>query len=128
MIKIIMACLVTLLFSTPVFAQAKACRSAIKAHCEDVKKRDRDSLYKCLGAHKRDLNEACKASYQSWKDQEKRQAAYARDHIEECTVEEKRYCRNVEPGNGRLRSCLRLHKHKLSSTCQEVLKKKLLFY
>jgi len=40
-----------------------------------------------------------------------------------CSEELKTYCKHIEPGDGRVATCLGAYRHKLSDTCKGILKK-----
>ncbi|EKD42761.1 MAG: cysteine-rich repeat-containing protein [uncultured bacterium] len=104
------------------------CRGEIHMYCSEVKKGNDEGLISCLSKYKRKLSDHCDKRLTTVKESCKKKEKFENDHIPECNAEEKRYCQGVEPGNGRLKACLRLHKHKISEKCREALKKKSLFY
>lgn len=131
--QIIFSLLVTLLMiSAPAMGAPKSlwgpCRGEIHSFCSQIPKGQNDEMAACLSKNRRNLSNNCKEHLAVVKERQKEAKRRKQDHIPECRAEEKTYCRNVEPGNGRIPACLRLHKHKLSNQCREAVKKKSLFY
>ncbi len=104
------------------------CKSAVKEYCQDKTAGETDTVISCLSRNNRHLSLACDNHLDKVKDKRKLEKKYVRDHVLECKAEEKKFCSGVKPGNGRLKACLRLHKHQLSNKCREALKDKSLFY
>lgn len=90
------------------------CKKDIKKYCEDVKPGE-GRVWNCLRGHESDLSEECREHMERGK-----AIHEAREEMREsCEKDIKKFCKDVEPGGGRVWSCLRDHESSLSKDCKE---------
>ena len=87
------------------------CKEDIKKHCADVKPGG-GRILKCLGEHKSELSEGCKAAG-------KFVAQGYKSFLWMCGADVNEHCKDVVPGGGRIYVCLEKQKAKLKPRCQK---------
>ncbi len=102
----------TLWFGADVYAQSgSACAEDITKFCKDVKPGG-GRIAKCLKAHENELSGTCK-------DEIAQLQKRFNETAEACHDDVMKFCKDVEPGAGRIAKCLREHQSELSHDCQE---------
>jgi len=86
------------------------CADDIAKFCKDVKPGE-GGLHKCLKEHEKELSQACKSSI----DETRKKSKEGRDA---CKADIDRFCKDVQPGGGRIMKCLMEHDAGLSSECK----------
>jgi hypothetical protein len=119
---VFLVCFVMLVFVSGVFAQeakpqvAGHCEGDIAKFCGDVKPGE-GQITRCLEKNKEQLSPECKTHIAQMKEAIK---GVHKDCEDDITM----FCAGVKPGEGRIWKCLKKHKAKLSSKCQEAITKK----
>jgi Cysteine rich repeat len=102
----------TLWSGAAVYAQdGGACAEDISKFCNDVKPGG-GRIAKCLEEHENELSGMCK-------DEMVEVQKGFRETAEVCHDDVLKFCKDVEPGAGRIAKCLRDHQNELSNECQE---------
>jgi hypothetical protein len=91
------------------------CADEIAKYCKEVKPGG-GRILDCLNEHQKDLSVSCKKKLEESKKRmmEAQQA---------CTGDMEKFCRDVQPGGGRILKCLREHTKELSSACSQEIEK-----
>jgi Cysteine rich repeat len=99
-----------------VFAAAanRPCRADIEKFCADVS-RGGGRVAECLRKHQDELSPECKAHGQEL--HERVQEAH-----EACREDIAKYCKEIQPGRGRILACLKEHDSGLSADCRTAMK------
>lgn len=96
----------------PVFPEeARPCAEDIESFCKDVKPGG-GRIISCLKKHEGEVSSLCKDKLQEVQkkvDEAKRA----------CTTDIEKFCKGVEPGEGRVARCLEGHTDELSPACAE---------
>lgn len=100
--------------SDSVIATESPCKADFERLCSDVKP-GQGRIHSCLMQHKDEISSECKAFLEA-------KAEEVRDKFEKladtCKGDAERFCKNVEPGEGRILRCLFIHKDSLSPECK----------
>ena len=111
-VPVVVAFCMTLWFGADVYAQrGGACAEDISKFCKDVKPGG-GRIAKCLKEHENELSGTCKDEIAEVQKRFKETA-------EACHDDVLKFCKDVEPGGGRIAKCLRDHQSELSQECQE---------
>ena len=99
----------------------EGCKADIEKYCKDVKPGD-GRVLACLYANSEKISPRCEyAMYDSASQLER--ALTALTYVaNECRDDLKANCQNIEPGEGRLLTCLEKNDAKVSSRCKQALK------
>ena len=91
------------------------CAEEIAKHCKEVKPGG-GRILNCLDEHQKELSDSCRKKLEESKKKlmEAQQA---------CTGDMEKYCKDVQPGEGRILKCLREHSQELSIACSQVIDK-----
>jgi hypothetical protein len=112
LVLVAMAFCMTLWLGAAVYAQAGgACAGDITKFCNDVKPGG-GRIAKCLKDHENELSGMCR-------DEIVEVQKRFREAAEVCHDDVLKFCKDVEPGAGRIAKCLRNHQNELSQECQE---------
>jgi len=103
------ACLVFVCLVLPARAD-DACSAAVARICPQS--RGDLMMLGCYRVHDQELSQACKGDLRPILDKVKKIAS-------DYTYDAKHYCSKVEPGDGRIASCLKENEHQLTAQCQE---------
>jgi hypothetical protein len=109
---VVVAFCMTLAFEADGCAQVRdACADDIAKFCKGLQPGG-GRIAKCLKDHEKELSPACKEEVaevqKRWNE-----AAQA------CHDDVLKFCKDVQPGGGRIAGCLREHRSELSPECQE---------
>jgi hypothetical protein len=103
-----------LAFAAPARAETGACRADLERLCKGVEPGE-GRIVKCMKEHEAELSAECKASAGKMKEK----AHEKKDELEEaCKADKERFCKDVEPGEGRIMACMREHEAELSEKCK----------
>jgi hypothetical protein len=88
------------------------CAEEIAKYCKDAKPGG-GRILNCLDEHQKELSDSCRKKLEESKKKlmEAQQA---------CTGDMEKFCKDVQPGEGRILRCLREHKQELSSVCRKM--------
>ena len=91
------------------------CAEEIAKHCKEVKPGG-GRILSCLDEHQKELSDSCRKKLEESKKKlmEAQQA---------CTGDMEKFCKDVQPGEGRILKCLREHSQELSIVCSQVIDK-----
>jgi hypothetical protein len=85
------------------------CADDIEKYCKDVKPGG-GRLLKCLKAHEKELSASCCAKIGELE-------GIITECEQACSGDIARFCKEVQPGGGRILKCLQGHDKELSSSC-----------
>lgn len=119
-IKLFALCLSLLLtglcLSTVVFADSsRPCADEIEKFCKDIQPGG-GKMLSCLQEHEKDLSDTCRKKLLESKRK-------ARQTKEACGADVEKFCKDIQPGGGRIMKCLRGHESELSPDCRQALQK-----
>jgi len=100
--------------TTSASAADRSCRADIEKYCADVS-RGGGRVAECLRRHYAGLSPECKARGQELHER-------AQEAHEACRSDIAKYCREIQPGTGRIVACLGEHGPDLSTDCKAALK------
>ena len=91
------------------------CAEEIAKYCKDVKPGG-GRILDCLNEHQKDLSVSCSRKLEESKKKlmEAQQA---------CSGDMEKFCKDVQPGQGRILNCLREHSQELSPACSQMIDK-----
>ena len=91
------------------------CAEEIAKHCKEVKPGG-GRILSCLDEHQKELSDSCRKKLEESKKKlmEAQQA---------CTGDMEKFCKDVQPGEGRILKCLREHSQELSIACSQEIDK-----
>ena len=91
------------------------CADEIAKYCKEVKPGG-GRILDCLNEHQKDLSVSCRKKLEESKKRlmEAQQA---------CSGDMEKFCKDIQPGGGRILKCLREHTEELSSACRQVIEK-----
>ena len=138
--KIYIPLLLTLLYSTSSYAEqagkplaeklpgnivitssVHGCDEDIKQHCDGLGD-NTDKVFMCLAAYEDHLSAKCKQGILEAALSLKMGAAALDYSISACEADADNYCLDVQPGEGRLVSCIKANESKVSMECIMALK------
>ena len=92
------------------------CAEEIAKHCKEVKPGG-GRILNCLNEHQEELSVSCRKKLEESKKKlmEAQQA---------CTEDMGKFCKDVQPGGGRILKCLREHTQELSPACRKITEEK----
>ena len=99
----------------------EACKADVEQYCKEVQP-GQGRMMRCLRDNEGKLSASCKE--QIAKMDQRRREMHQRMHgaVEACKTEAQQYCKDVQPGGGRLTRCLMQHEAQLSEGCKGALK------
>jgi hypothetical protein len=100
-------------FAGAAAAKEGPCKDDVQKFCKDVKPGG-GRIVKCLKEHEADLSDSCKAAQSKAKEK-------VSEAKESCNDDVQKYCKGVQPGQGRIVKCLADNKDKLSGSCKGVI-------
>jgi len=111
-IRLVVVALVFLLWTDAnVYAQTSPpCAEEIAKFCKDIQP-CKGFLMNCLKEHENELSPTCKAKVEG-----------AKKRLEEaqlaCSEDIQKFCKDLQPGGGRIAKCLKEHANDLSPACK----------
>jgi len=124
--------LVALLTSTAAFAASPtpkahaACQADIAKFCKGVAP-GAGRIYACLEEHSDKLSSACQKELKAVVSERREHATPGSGGTSTsapCLGDIQKFCKDVQPGGGRVKVCLAQHKAELSDTCKASMQKK----
>ena len=103
--------------------RAAACKADAEKFCKDVKPGG-GRVMACLKAHEDQLSDSCKAKGAEKKAEFKEKHPKMAAAMEACKADKEKFCKDVEPGEGRIVDCMKSHATDLSSSCRETIERK----
>ena len=104
------------LFALPLSARAQdACRSDAERLCKDVPPGE-GRIIACLKSHESELSPACKEKLAAGK-------AKLEKIKEACQPDADKFCKGIQPGDGRIAACLKSHEGELAPACRQIAEK-----
>jgi Na+-transporting NADH:ubiquinone oxidoreductase subunit NqrF len=101
---------VVLCFSSHAYAQESLiCADDIDKYCKEIKPGG-GRILNCLKAHETELSVSCQGKVNELQ-------GIIKDFEEACSTDISQFCREVQPGGGRIIKCLREHDKELSPSC-----------
>ena len=98
------------MFHLPAFAQGRVCADDVAKFCQGVKG-GRGKIMQCLKEHQTELSSQCQTRVQTMEMRMK-------EIGDVCQNDVQQFCKDINPGGGRLAQCLKQHESELSSTCK----------
>jgi len=92
-----------------------ACADDVQKFCADAP-RGRGGVVRCLKKHENELSQACRDRMAAARER-------AKQRREACEPDVKKYCANIRPGGGRIITCLRSNRDRLSEACAATFRK-----
>ncbi len=123
--RLIMAAALTCALA-PAFAEGEggtaACKADFEKYCKDVKPGDGRQV-KCMMDNKASVSAPCRAVLDK-KQQEDQKRAQGGGASAACKADFEKYCKTVQPGEGRIMKCMTDNKANVSAPCRAALDKK----
>jgi hypothetical protein len=107
---VIVALIAPLLVPAAGSAANGPCADDMAKFCKDVHPGG-GSILKCMKEHENDLSPACKRHVAEMKEK-------AKEARKACADDVAQFCKDVQPGGGRIVKCLREHENDLSPDCK----------
>jgi hypothetical protein len=89
----------------------KPCVADANKLCKDVQPGE-GRVAQCMKEHEKELSPACKENIKKLKEKTKEVA-------DACKDDAAKLCKDVEPGQGRILRCLKVHQGELSPACKQ---------
>jgi hypothetical protein len=99
----------------------EGCKADIEKYCKDVKPGD-GRVLACLYANSEKISPRCEYALYDAASQLERALTALTYVANECRDDLKAYCSKIEPGEGRLLTCLEKNDAKVSGRCKQALK------
>ncbi len=97
----------------------RPCEEEIKRLCPDIKPGD-GRIAECVRQHEKELSPQCRKKHEAT---EKRKQT--REHAQKaCHDDVQKFCKDVDPGEGRMVHCLEEHEKSLSEACRATYERK----
>ena len=75
---------------------------------------------KCMKEHSNDLSAECKADMNQKKEQHQ---VEGHQKLDACKGDIEKFCKDIQPGGGRIMQCLKQHSAELSPSCKNTFNK-----
>lgn len=96
----------------------EACKADVEKFCKDVEP-GKGGVVQCLKKHEGELSEACGKFHAKMAEHHRGMKEGLNKKKEACRGDVEKFCKGVEPGEGRLIKCLQEHKAELSKDCAQ---------
>jgi hypothetical protein len=101
---------IVLYSGTHAYAQESLiCADDIEKYCKEIKPGG-GRILNCLKSHETEISISCKAKIEELK-------GIIKDAEQACSGDISQFCKEVQPGEGRIIKCLREHDKELTSSC-----------
>ena len=104
-----------------IHADVKGCDEAAAQYCPDLPLNSQKG-FMCMMAYEHKLSEKCKLGIMEAAMSIKMGAAAINYSVRACEEDADKYCLDVQPGEGRLVSCIKEHEAEVSEACITALK------
>jgi len=108
--------------------QMKACEASAVKFCKDIEPGE-GRIIQCLKKHNAELPAKCKAVVKTMRLPQKGQGGSGEEQgqgpgkdIAACKANIEAFCKDIEPGGGRIIQCLKTHESELSAECKKTMK------
>lgn len=114
-----------LIFSFPAFSFEKeggwfkSCKPDVEKFCKEVKPGE-GRILECLKENHDKLSVECKQTMAEAREKMKEKMKEAQ---EACKEDAEEFCKDVQPGEGRIMQCLKKHEEHISKKCKNMLEK-----
>jgi len=103
------------------FAQARkdfesACDQDRQKLCKDAK--PGREMMECFRQHNDQLSDSCKSMIQEHRQRFMQSHPKMAAAIKACRDDQRKFCKDVKPGEGRIRDCMKQHESELSDACR----------
>jgi len=102
-------------------SSVQGCDEDVKQHCDGLGD-NTDKVFMCLAAYEEHLSTECKQGIMEAALSIKMGAAALDYSISACEADADKHCLDVQPGEGRLVSCIKANESKVSTECITALK------
>ena len=102
-------CIVLYSYSDAYAEEALICADDIEKYCKEIKPGG-GRLLECLKAHETELSVSCRGKIGELQ-------GIIKGCEQACSADIAQFCKDVQPGGGRIIKCLRGHDKELSSSC-----------
>jgi Golgi apparatus protein 1 len=99
-----------------------SCGEDIKKYCSTVTPGEGRILY-CMQAHEDKISDGCASVLDEVVFQAETTADHLRDAVNACRSDIDKYCATIQPGQGRIASCLATNKTTISKGCGDAVQK-----
>jgi len=100
----------------PTRAADRPCQGDVQKFCAGVQP-GAGRIATCLKEHQAELSDLCKAHIHGMKTK-------AREHFKACADDVDKFCKDTQPGGGRIAKCLVDHESNLSAACKAEIAKR----
>lgn len=98
----------------------EGCKAEIQSYCSEVTPGE-GRVLACLYAHQSKLSGRCDYALYDASAQLERAVAALTYAVTECRGDIEKYCKNIEPGQGRIADCLKKNNKGLSTRCTQAI-------
>ena len=91
------------------------CKAELEKLCKGVEPGE-GRIAKCMKEHEAELSEGCKKMAGKMGERKEKMDAAK----EACKADKEKFCKDVEPGEGRVAKCMKEHEAELSEGCKKV--------
>ena len=104
-----------------IHSSVRGCDEDIKQHCDGLGN-EAGKIFMCLTAYEEHLSEKCKSGILEAAMSVQLGAAALSYSVNSCEADVDKLCSNIQPGEGRLVSCIKANKAEVSKKCITALK------
>lgn len=104
-----------------IHSSVRGCDEDIKQYCDGLGN-DAGKIFMCLAAYEQHLSEKCKSGILEAAMSVRIGAAALSYSVDSCEADVDKHCADVQPGEGRLVSCIKANKTEVSKNCITALK------
>ena len=101
----------------------EACKGDVEKFCKNVQP-GHGRMAGCLRDNTANLSAACTEQMAKMDERHKQMRERMQGAVEACKGDVEQYCKDVQPGRGRIGQCLKANDAKLSATCKAALQGK----
>ena len=108
--------------SITITSTVRGCEQDVKEHCPGLGKKS-DKIFLCLAAYEEELTPQCKQGVLEARLAIETGRAAIEYSVRACEADADAFCLDVEPGQGRMVTCLKRNETSISPACTAALKK-----